>query len=97
MTSTLKPVILSATDSNRPAEFNVSFYKKYPGVPSSLNGQITAVYLGSDQNPKVVHSSFRLPLKVLCRPVLPSKTATYKVTIDTNKAPVSLNDIFPGE
>ena len=38
-----------------------------------------------------------LPAKLVLKPVLPVKSAIHKLTIDTNKPPVSLNDIFPGK
>ncbi len=40
--------------------------------------------------------SFRLPLKLVAKPILPVKNAAYKLTVDSNKPPVNLNDIFPG-
>ncbi|ELT91668.1 hypothetical protein CAPTEDRAFT_90837, partial [Capitella teleta] len=45
--------------------------------------------------PRVVTSQIKLPLKLVIKAVLPIKTATYKITVDTNKPPVNLNDIFP--
>ncbi len=39
----------------------------------------------------------RLPLKLVVKPVLPVKNANFKITLDTNKSPVNLNDVFPGE
>jgi Bardet-Biedl syndrome 9 protein len=46
--------------------------------------------------PRVVTSQIKLPLKLVVKPVLPIKTASFKITVDTNKPPVNLNDIFPG-
>ena len=39
----------------------------------------------------------KLPLKLIVKPVLPVKTAEYKLTLDTNKPPANLNEIFPGK
>ena len=39
----------------------------------------------------------KLPLKLVMKPVLPIKNANFKITVDTNKPPVNLNDIFPGK
>ena len=47
--------------------------------------------------PRVSHSVIKLPLKLVIKPCLPVKTANFKVTVDTNKAPVNLNELFPGE
>uniref|UniRef100_F7EHB9 Bardet-Biedl syndrome 9 n=1 Tax=Callithrix jacchus TaxID=9483 RepID=F7EHB9_CALJA len=49
-----------------------------------------------DGIPRVIQCKFRLPLKLICLPCQPSKTASHKVTIDTNKSPVSLLGLFPG-
>lgn len=46
--------------------------------------------------PRVSQCKFRLPLKLICLPGQPSKTASHKLTIDTNKSPVSLLSLFPG-
>ncbi|NWJ06673.1 PTHB1 protein, partial [Crypturellus undulatus] len=44
---------------------------------------------------KVAQCKFRLPLRLICLPTQPSKTANHKLTIDTNKPPVSFLTIFP--
>ncbi|XP_021564847.1 protein PTHB1 isoform X4 [Carlito syrichta] len=49
-----------------------------------------------DGIPRVIQCKFRLPLKLICLPGQPSKTASHKLTIDTNKPPVSLLSLFPG-
>uniref|UniRef100_A0A2K6SEP5 Bardet-Biedl syndrome 9 n=1 Tax=Saimiri boliviensis boliviensis TaxID=39432 RepID=A0A2K6SEP5_SAIBB len=49
-----------------------------------------------DGIPRVMQCKFRLPLKLICLPGQPSKTASHKITIDTNKSPVSLLSLFPG-
>ncbi|XP_039771064.1 protein PTHB1 isoform X2 [Ornithorhynchus anatinus] len=51
--------------------------------------------LNPDGIPRVIQSKFRLPLRLICFPAQPSKTANYKVTIDTNKPPVNLFNLFP--
>lgn len=38
-----------------------------------------------------------LPASLVMKAVPPVKTAVHKLTVDTNKPPVNLNDIFPGE
>nr|XP_045363832.1 protein PTHB1 isoform X3 [Camelus bactrianus] len=49
-----------------------------------------------DGIPRVTQCKFRLPLKLVCLPGQPSKTASHKLTIETNKSPVSLLSLFPG-
>ena len=46
--------------------------------------------------PRVVHSQIKLPARLVIKPMLPVKTSTFKITIDTNKPPVNLNELFPG-
>uniref|UniRef100_A0A7N5JPT2 Bardet-Biedl syndrome 9 n=1 Tax=Ailuropoda melanoleuca TaxID=9646 RepID=A0A7N5JPT2_AILME len=55
--------------------------------------QFTFEFMGI---PRVIQCKFRLPLKLICLPGQPSKTASHKLTIDTNKSPVSLLSLFPG-
>lgn len=47
--------------------------------------------------PKVVQSRFSLPLALVCVPSSPTKATKFKITVDTNQAPVDLISIFPGE
>lgn len=46
--------------------------------------------------PRVSQCNFSLPLKLVCFPAQPSKAANHKLTIDTNKPPISFVTIFPG-
>ena len=46
--------------------------------------------------PRVAHTVVKLPLKLVMKPVLPVKNNNFKITVDTNKPPVNLNDLFPG-
>ncbi|KAM9651352.1 protein PTHB1 isoform 7-T7 [Trichechus inunguis] len=54
--------------------------------------QFTFEFMGI---PRIIQCKFRLPLKLICLPGQPSKTASHKLTIDTNKPPVSLLSLFP--
>lgn len=47
--------------------------------------------------PKLLQSRFSLPLALVCVPSSPTKTTRFKITVDTNQAPVDLISIFPGE
>jgi len=47
--------------------------------------------------PRVAQATARLPLSLVLRPCMPVKNATYKITIDTNKSPVNLGDLFSGQ
>ena len=46
---------------------------------------------------RVASAHIKLPLKLIVKPVLPVKNATHKLTLDTNKQPANLNEIFPGK
>uniref|UniRef100_A0A8C2UKJ9 Bardet-Biedl syndrome 9 n=1 Tax=Chinchilla lanigera TaxID=34839 RepID=A0A8C2UKJ9_CHILA len=78
-----------------------SVYLKRGYTPSELEGNAVVSYAKpTDRNPdgipRVIQCKFRLPLKLICLPGQPSKTASHKLTIDTNKSPVSLFNLFPG-
>lgn len=78
-----------------------SVYLRSSYVPSELEGNAVVSYSRpTDRNPdgipRVIQCKFRLPLKLICLPGQPSKAASHKLTIDTNKSPVSLLSLFPG-
>ncbi|XP_074055027.1 protein PTHB1 isoform X2 [Macrotis lagotis] len=73
-----------------------SVFLKGNYLPSELGGTAMASYSMPTGIPRVAHCKFRLPLKLICLPHQPSKTASHKLTIHTNKAPVSLLGLFPG-
>ncbi|XP_004677203.1 PREDICTED: protein PTHB1 [Condylura cristata] len=78
-----------------------SVYLKGSYMPSELEGNAVVSYSRpTDRNPdgipRVIQCKFRLPLNLICLPGQPSKTASHKLTIDTNKSPVSLLSLFPG-
>uniref|UniRef100_A0A8C6DLS5 Bardet-Biedl syndrome 9 n=1 Tax=Moschus moschiferus TaxID=68415 RepID=A0A8C6DLS5_MOSMO len=86
-------VTVKVTLKNRVAlqKVKLSIYVQPPLV---LTGdQFTFEFMGI---PRVSQCKFRLPLKLVCLPGQPSKTASHKLTIDTNKSPVSLLSLFPG-
>lgn len=73
-----------------------SVYLKRSYTPSDLEGNAVVSYSRPTGIPRVIQCKFRLPLKLICLPGQPSRTARHKVTIDTNKSPVSLLSLFPG-
>ncbi|XP_070300099.1 protein PTHB1-like isoform X2 [Salvelinus sp. IW2-2015] len=44
---------------------------------------------------RVAQCKFSLPLHLVCCLSSPSKNAKYKITVDTNKPPVNLSEVFP--
>nr|XP_060637613.1 protein PTHB1 isoform X2 [Anolis sagrei ordinatus] len=73
----------------------VSAFLKGNSPPADLEGSALASFSTPTGVPRVVQCKFRLPLQLVCFPVQPSKTASQKLTIDTNKLPVSLVTLFP--
>ncbi|KAM9257886.1 protein PTHB1 isoform 4-T6 [Cariama cristata] len=78
----------------------LSVFLKGDCSPSELEGNCVVSYdtpteLNPEGIPKVAQCNFRLPLRLVCFPAQPSKAANHKLTIDTNKPPVSFLTIFP--
>lgn len=46
--------------------------------------------------PRVATARAKLPIKLVMKPVPPVKNAEYKLTLDSNKPPANLNEVFPG-
>uniref|UniRef100_A0A8C6DXM5 Bardet-Biedl syndrome 9 n=1 Tax=Moschus moschiferus TaxID=68415 RepID=A0A8C6DXM5_MOSMO len=87
-----------APEMTRTVGFSV--YLKGSYLPPELEGNAVVSYSrpterNPDGIPRVSQCKFRLPLKLVCLPGQPSKTASHKLTIDTNKSPVSLLSLFP--
>ncbi|XP_064646409.1 protein PTHB1-like [Lineus longissimus] len=80
---------------NTPCEISATFYIKDNYLPSDLVAKATATYQNMAGAPRVSQTTFRLPAKLVIKACAPIKNANYKVTIDTNKPPVNLNDLFP--
>ncbi|XP_010283980.1 PREDICTED: protein PTHB1, partial [Phaethon lepturus] len=79
----------------------LSVFLKGNCSPSELEGNCVVSYnTPTELNPegilKVAQCNFRLPLRLVCSPAQPSKAANHKLTIDTNKPPVSFLTVFPG-
>uniref|UniRef100_A0A9J7ZDS6 Bardet-Biedl syndrome 9 n=2 Tax=Cyprinus carpio TaxID=7962 RepID=A0A9J7ZDS6_CYPCA len=65
----------------------------YP--PADLCGDIAVSYSSATGIPRVSQCKFNLPLRLVCYPSSAIKNAKYKITVDTNKPPVNLNEVFP--
>ncbi|NXL32338.1 PTHB1 protein, partial [Glaucidium brasilianum] len=73
----------------------LSVFLKGNCSPSELEGYCVVSYNTPTGIPKVAQCNFRLPLRLICFPAQPSKAANHKLTIDTNKPPISFLTIFP--
>ncbi|XP_063778611.1 protein PTHB1 isoform X2 [Pseudophryne corroboree] len=74
---------------------SVSVFLKGNSAPADLEGEAVASYCTPTGVPRVTQCKFRLPLRLVCFPIQPTKTANHKLTIDTNKPPVNLINLFP--
>uniref|UniRef100_A0A670XP94 Bardet-Biedl syndrome 9 n=1 Tax=Pseudonaja textilis TaxID=8673 RepID=A0A670XP94_PSETE len=72
----------------------LSAFRKGNYLPADLEGSVTASYNTATGAPRVAQCTFRLPLRLVCFPAQPLKTASQKLTIDTNKPTVSLITLF---
>ncbi|XP_027748003.1 protein PTHB1 isoform X2 [Empidonax traillii] len=78
----------------------LSVFLKGNCTPSELEGNCMVSYiipteLNPEGIPRVAQCNFSLPLRLVCFPSQPSKAANHKLTIDTNKPPVTFLNIFP--
>ncbi|XP_030364969.1 protein PTHB1 isoform X1 [Strigops habroptila] len=78
----------------------VSVFLKRNFSPSELEGNCVLSYgtpteLFPEGILKAAQCNFSLPLRLICFPAQPSKAANHKITIDTNKPPISFLTIFP--
>ncbi|XP_065439831.1 protein PTHB1 isoform X5 [Chrysemys picta bellii] len=92
--------IFDDIESGRSKAVALSVFLKGNCPPAELEGNAVASYstptdLNPEGIPRVAQCKFRLPLRLICFPAQPSKTANHKLTIDTNKPPVSLVNLFP--
>ncbi|CAN2389661.1 PTHB1 N-terminus [Pristimantis euphronides] len=81
------------------------FYSIVPGLQSGVEFSVknlcrscsnsSLTKLNPEGVPRVAQCKFRLPLRLVCLPVQPSKAANHRLTIDTNKPPVNLVNLFP--
>lgn len=76
-------------------EIDVGFFMVSGGIPTSLQGTFMATYVNNEDSPKVAQCSFELPFRIVCFGCPPIKVAKYKLTLDTNKEPVNLAELFP--
>lgn len=63
-------------------------------LPADLCGDVAVSYSSATGVPRVSQCKFTLPLRLVCYPSSACKSVKYKITVDTNKPPVNLNEIF---
>eukprot|EP00744_Colponema_vietnamica_P002268 GILI01003593.1.p1 GENE.GILI01003593.1~~GILI01003593.1.p1 ORF type:complete len:697 (-),score=132.68 GILI01003593.1:484-2574(-) len=95
---TTTSITLQRLFGNRtPEVIPVGFRVRADMPPSSLTVTVDAAFVNEGGEPRAISSSFSLPLLLVARVVPPIKTAPFKVTLDTNRAPVSLSELFQDE
>ncbi|CAL8339963.1 unnamed protein product, partial [Gadus morhua 'NCC'] len=87
---TLEPM---GVGSSTVVAFSAFLNGHYP--PADLSGDIAVSYSSPTGVPRVHQSRFDLPLALVCMSSSPAKSATHKITVDTNKPPVNLTAVFP--
>eukprot|EP00795_Rhopilema_esculentum_P013477 gene13477-4356_t len=82
-------------DRSQSLDYYISFYTTGGSIPSTLTATVCATYFNQSESPRIVQCSFDLPLSLICQGCAPVKQAQHKLTIDTNKDPVNLSELFP--
>uniref|UniRef100_A0A8C2GYU3 Bardet-Biedl syndrome 9 n=1 Tax=Cyprinus carpio TaxID=7962 RepID=A0A8C2GYU3_CYPCA len=87
-------VCLTGSGCELVVRFSAFLNGHYP--PADLCGDIAVSYSSATGIPRVSQCKFNLPLRLVCYPSSAIKNAKYKITVDTNKPPVNLSEVFPG-
>uniref|UniRef100_A0A8C1XR05 Protein PTHB1-like n=1 Tax=Cyprinus carpio TaxID=7962 RepID=A0A8C1XR05_CYPCA len=86
-------VCLTGSGCELVVRFSAFLNGHYP--PADLCGDIAVSYSSATGIPRVSQCKFNLPLRLVCYPSSAIKNAKYKITVDTNKPPVNLSEVFP--
>ena len=65
-------------------------------VPVEMAGEVVAFYSNPQNAQRGLHARVQLPLQLVMKFALPKKDATFKVTIESDKPPVDLTELFQG-
>ncbi|KAM4688353.1 protein PTHB1 [Discoglossus pictus] len=87
--------VFDSVEPAMPKTASVSVFLKGNCPPADLEGSAVVSFSTPTGVPRIVQCKFRLPLKLVCSPIQASKAANHKLTIDTNKPPVNLINLFP--
>jgi len=63
-------------------------------TPTSLTANIAAAYSLENGEPRTSYTTVQLPLCLACKLIPPVKNTTFKFTLDTNRMPPLLADLF---
>ena len=78
-----------------------TFYVQQFVTPSDLTVSVSASFKTTSGRPKVAQTSFKLPFNLCCTICEPKKTQEHKLTLDFNRTPIPVGqifgDAFPGQ
>lgn len=77
-----------------PLVLNVRFRVSKKILPNTLAVDVMAAYTMPKGEPRTARAAFRLPLALAARVVAPLKNAQFMFTLDTNRAPPPLIELF---
>lgn len=80
--------------SATPTILNISFLANRSCLPTGSDVVISATYKTSSGEPRICSHTLALPLALSSKLRPPSKTAPFKLTLDTEFPPQPLNDLF---
>ncbi|KAL3855651.1 hypothetical protein ACJMK2_014858 [Sinanodonta woodiana] len=90
----MKMFDVPAVETSQPSELFVAFFMRGKCMPSDLTAEVSAKYSSASGAVRIATAKVKLPLKLVVKPVSPVKSAKYKLTLESNKPPANLNDIF---
>ena len=77
-----------------PTILTISFIANRSFLPTSSEVVVSATYKIPSGEPRICSHAISLPLAMACKLRPPSKSAPYKLTLDTETAPLPLNELF---
>ena len=86
--------VISAGGSKNETKVEFTFYVEQYATPSDLTVPVSASFRTSTGRPKVSQTSFRLPFNLCCTVCEPKKTQEHKLTLDFNRTPLPVAQLF---
>lgn len=87
-------LIESVRGGKTPLMVPVRFRASRSVLPSSLSVSFVASYVTGANEPRTAQCTAQLPLSLVARAVLPLKNCQYMFTLDTNRSPPALTELF---
>ncbi len=87
-------ILKTVTPNSTPVMIKLYMYAYRSQLASSLKCEVTAAYKTESGEPRIANHTIQLPLFLACTLQPASKTAAYRFTLDTNKPPVPLTELF---